>query len=110
MAFSAGKTLIQIISCLTAFLKKGGRNVDDDPFIDRSVVDHRPVNLTCPHQNDVQRLQVVLFPLNDIADIALEKDQYFMKIMIVIFEAFNVLIGNIKQFKFIIQIAGFLVG
>ena len=76
------KTPEKIPALLFQPVKKGEGEIEYNPLVDGRIVNQRTVHLAGFHQHHIPGDQVVLTALHHIAGIAPQKDQNFVKVVI----------------------------
>ena len=80
---AGGKASEQIRVLIPERVEKARGNVHDDPLVEGIIMDDGAVDLPGADRNDVPGLQIVASPLDNITDVAGDKDEQLVKVMIV---------------------------
>lgn len=103
------KTGLQRVVRAGVGAQKVGGDVEDDPLIGGGGADDGSVYIAGSDQHNVAGFQAVSYALYKIVHIPREKKKYFVKVMVMAVIVFYFMIGEMKQFKRGVQIAGFFI-
>ena len=105
---AGGKAPEQIRVLIPEGVKKARGNVHDDPLVEGIIMDDGAVDLPGADRNDVPGLQIVASPLDNITDVAGDKDEQLVKVMIVERNLPCLAVRIVEDAEILPQISGFL--
>ena len=105
--FCLAEAIAQIVGVCLVCLHEINRDIDDDPVIRRRVIHGQFVEVIVPYEYDIIGLQVIGFAFYKITDTALKEYGDLVKIVVVVFDFAGLLVCQMEQAEFTVQIAFF---